>query len=159
IESAVEAVRSGAVDYLPKPFSPDQVRLAAERVLSTRRLQREVAELQAQVQAAEGELTFETRSERVRAFMQTAARVAEVDCVVLLRGESGTGKNILARWLRTHSPRHAQPFVTGHCPLLSGDLMTSTLCGHRKGAFTGATPDGRGQGAGAEHGTRFRAQG
>src|SRR6516162_2566532 len=82
IESAVEAMRHGAVDYLPKPFSPDQVRLAAERVLRTQRLQREVAELQAQVQAAEGELTFETRSERFRAFMQTAARVAEADCVV-----------------------------------------------------------------------------
>jgi NtrC-family two-component system response regulator AlgB len=155
IESAVEAVRAGAVDYLPKPFSPDQVRLAAERVLRTRRLQREVAELQAQVQAAEGEITFETRSERFRAFMQTAARVAEADCVVLLRGESGTGKNILARWLRTHSPRQAQPFVTVHCPLLSGDLMTSTLFGHRKGAFTGATADALGKVEEAEHGTLF----
>jgi two-component system, NtrC family, response regulator AlgB len=155
IESAVEAMRHGAVDYLPKPFTPDQVRLAAERVLRTQRLQREVAELQAQVQAAEGELTFETRSERFRAFMQTAARVAEADCVVLLQGESGTGKNILARWLRTHSPRQAQPFVTVHCPLLSGDLMTSTLFGHRKGAFTGATADALGKVEEAEHGTLF----
>jgi NtrC-family two-component system response regulator AlgB len=155
IESAVEAVRAGAVDYLPKPFSPDQVRLAAERVLHTRRLQREVAELQAQVQAAEGEITFETRSEQFRTFMQTAARVAEADCVVLLRGESGTGKNILARWLRTHSPRRGQPFVTVHCPLLSGDLMTSTLFGHRKGAFTGAAADALGKVEEAEHGTLF----
>jgi NtrC-family two-component system response regulator AlgB len=155
IESAVAAVRAGAMDYLPKPFSPDQVRLAAERVLSTRRLQREVAELQAQVLATEGEITFETRSKRFRAFMQTAARVAEADCVVLLRGESGTGKNILARWLRSHSPRQAQPFVTVHCPLLSGDLMTSTLFGHRKGAFTGATADALGKVEEAEHGTLF----
>ena len=155
IESAVEAVRAGAADYLPKPFSPDQVRLAAERVLSTRRLQREVAELQAQVQAAESELTFVTRSERFGAFMQTAARVAAADCVVLLRGESGTGKNIMARWLRAHSPRQAQPFVTVHCPLLSGDLMTSTLFGHRKGAFTGATADALGKVEEAEHGTLF----
>jgi NtrC-family two-component system response regulator AlgB len=155
IESAVEAMRHGAVDYLPKPFSPDQVRLAAERVRRTQRLQREVAELQAQVQAAEGELTFETRSERFRTFMQTAARVAEADCVVLLQGESGTGKNILARWLRAHSPRQAQPFVTVHCPLLLGDLMTSTLFGHRKGAFTGATADTPGKVEEAEHGTLF----
>jgi NtrC-family two-component system response regulator AlgB len=155
IESAVEAVRAGAADYLPKPFSPDQVRLAAERVLSTRRLQREVAELQAQVQAAESELTFATRSERFRAFMQTAARVAAADCVVLLRGESGTGKNILARWLRAHSPRPAQPFVTVHCPLLSGDLMTSALFGHRKGAFTSAASDALGKVEEAEHGTLF----
>jgi NtrC-family two-component system response regulator AlgB len=155
IESAVEAVRAGAADYLPKPFSPDQVRLAAERVLRTQRLQREVAELQAQVQVAEGEVTFATRSERFRAFMQTAARVAEADCVVLLRGESGTGKNILARWLRAHSPRQAQPFVTVHCPLLSGDLMTSALFGHRKGAFTGAMADTLGKVEEAEHGTLF----
>src|SRR5499433_2175986 len=87
--------------------------------------------------------------------MQTAARVAEVDCVVLLRGESGTGKNILARWLRSHSPRQAQPFVTVHCPLLLGDLMTSTLFGHRKGAFTGATADAPGKVEEAEHGTLF----
>ena len=155
IESAVEAVRAGAADYLPKPFSPDQVRLAAERVLRTQRLKREVAELQAQVQAAEGEITFATRSEQFRAFMQTAARVAEADCVVLLRGESGTGKNIMARWLRAHSPRQAQPFVTVHCPLLSGDLMTSALFGHRKGAFTGATADALGKVEEAEHGTLF----
>jgi two-component system, NtrC family, response regulator AlgB len=155
IESAVEAMRHGAVDYLPKPFSPDQVRLAAERVLRTQRLQREVAELQAQVQAAEGEITFETRSERFRVFMQTAARVAEADCVVLLQGESGTGKNILARWLRAHSPRQSQPFATVHCPLLLGDLMTSTLFGHRKGAFTGATADAPRKVEEAEHGTLF----
>jgi NtrC-family two-component system response regulator AlgB len=155
IESAVEAVRAGAVDYLPKPFSPEQVRLAAERVLSTRRLQREVAELQSQVQAAEAEITFETRSERFRTFMQTAARVAAADCVVLLQGESGTGKNILARWLRAHSPRQDQPFVTVHCPLLSGDLMTSALFGDRKGAFTGATADTPGKVEEAEHGTLF----
>ena len=92
IESAVEAMRNGAMDYLPKPFSPDQVRLAAERVLRTQRLHREVAELQAQVQAAEGEITFETRSERFRAFMQTAARVAEADCVVLLQGRERDGQ-------------------------------------------------------------------
>ncbi len=155
IESAVEAVRAGAVDYLPKPFSPDQVRLAAERVLSTRRLQRKVAELQAQVQATEGEITFETRSAPFGAFIQTAARVAAADCVVLLRGESGTGKNILARWLRAHSQRQSQPFVTVHCPLLSGDLMTSALFGHRKGAFTGATADALGKVEEAEHGTLF----
>ena len=100
-----------------------------------------MAELQAQVQATEGEITLETRSERFRAFMQTAARVAAADCVVLLQGESGTGKNILARWVRANSPRQHQPFVTVHCPLLSGDLMTSALFGHRKGAFTGATTD------------------
>lgn len=155
IESAVEAVRAGAADYLPKPFSPDQVRLAAERVLHTRRLTREVAELQSQVQVTEGEITLETRNERFGTFMQTAARVAAADCVVLLQGESGTGKNIMARWLRANSPRQDQPFVTVHCPLLSGDLMISALFGYRKGAFTGATTDTPGKVEEAEHGTLF----
>jgi NtrC-family two-component system response regulator AlgB len=155
IESAVEAVHAGAADYLPKPFSPEQVRLAAKRVLSTRRLQREVAELQSQVQATEAEITFETRSERFCTFMQTAVRVAAADCVVLLQGESGTGKNIMARWLRAHSARKDQPFVTVHCPLLSGDLMASALFGYRKGAFTGAMVDTPGKVEEAEHGTLF----
>jgi NtrC-family two-component system response regulator AlgB len=155
IESAVEAVHAGAADYLPKPFSPEQVRLAAGRVLSNRRLQREVAELQSQVQVTEAEITFETRSEQFRTFMQTAARVAAADCVVLLQGESGTGKNIMARWLRAHSTRKDQPFVTVHCPLLSGDLMASALFGHRKGAFTGAMADTPGKVEEAEHGTLF----
>ena len=66
-------------------------------------------------------------------FLQTAARAAASDAVLLLRGESGTGKNVLARWIRANSPRAEAPFVTVNCPALSGDLMTSALFGHRKG--------------------------
>ena len=156
IESAVEAVRAGAADYLPKPFSPDQVRLAAERVL-----QHAAAAARGRRAASRRCRPPRARSPSRRAasgsatFMQTAARVAAADCVVLLRGESGTGKNIMARWLRAHSPRQDQPFVTVHCPLLSGDLMTSALFGYRKGAFTGATADTPGKVEEAEHGTLF----
>ena len=155
IETAVEAMRIGAADYLPKPFSPEQVRLTARRVMSTRSLQHQVAELQSRVDESQAEDFFETRSSLYRSFLDTAARAATSDAVVLLRGESGTGKNVLARWLRSHSRRRDQPFVTVHCPMLAGDLMTSALFGHRKGAFTGAVADAAGKVEEAEHGTLF----
>ena len=75
--------------------------------------------------------------------------------MVLLRGESGTGKNVLARWMRANSPRAEAPFATVNCPALSGDLMTSALFGHRKGAFTGAIADVAGKVQEAEGGTLF----
>jgi NtrC-family two-component system response regulator AlgB len=87
--------------------------------------------------------------------LQTAARAAASDAVVLLRGASGTGKTVLARWIRQHSRRADAPFVTVHCPMLSSDLMSSTLFGHRKGAFTGAVADAVGKVEEAERGTLF----
>jgi NtrC-family two-component system response regulator AlgB len=154
-ETAVEAMKLGAVDYLPKPFTPDQVRHAAHRVVTEGELKRKIGELQERVDETEGETSFETNSPVFRAFLQTAARAAASDTVVLLRGESGTGKNILARWLQAHSKLADRAFVTVHCPMLSGDLMTSALFGHRKGAFTGAVSDAVGKVEEAEGGTLF----
>ena len=74
---------------------------------------------------------------------------------MLLRGESGTGKSVMARWIRQHSKRADRPFVTVHCPMLSSDLMSSTLFGHKKGAFTGAVADAVGKVEAAEGGTLF----
>jgi NtrC-family two-component system response regulator AlgB len=154
-ESAVEAMRMGAVDYLPKPFTPEQVRAAARRVVTANVLKRQLTELQDRLDEAEGESTFETRSGAYAAFLQTAARAAASDAVLLLRGESGTGKNVLARWIRQQSRRAAGRFVTVHCPMLSSELMSSTLFGHRKGAFTGAIADSIGKVEEAEGGTLF----
>ncbi len=154
-ETAVEAMRLGAVDYLPKPFTPDQVRHAARRVVSANVLRRQLSELQDRLDETEGEATFETRSPAYAAFLQTAARAAGSDTVILLRGESGTGKTVLARWIRYHSKRADRPFVTVHCPMLSSDLMSSTLFGHKKGAFTGAASDAVGKVDSAEGGTLF----
>jgi NtrC-family two-component system response regulator AlgB len=154
-ETAVEAMKKGAVDYLPKPFTPEQVRAAARRVVSASALERRVSELQDRLDEAEGESTFETRSPAYTAFLQTASRAAASDAVLLLRGESGTGKNVLARWVRNQSRRAAGPFVTVHCPLLAGELMSSALFGHRKGAFTGAVADTVGKVEDAEGGTLF----
>ncbi|MCX7667171.1 MAG: response regulator, partial [Gemmataceae bacterium] len=89
-ESAVEAMKAGAVDYLPKPFTPDQVRNAARRVVTAGLLRRQLSELQERLDETEGESSFETCSPVYATFLQTAARAAASDAVVLLRGESGT---------------------------------------------------------------------
>jgi NtrC-family two-component system response regulator AlgB len=154
-ESAVEAMRRGAVDYLPKPFTPDQIRHAARRVISSSLLSRELAELKDRIEETGSFETFETQSSAYRAFLDAAVRAAGSDSVVLLRGESGTGKNVLARFLRARGRRAEGPFVTVHCPMLAGDLMTSALFGHRRGAFTGAVEDAPGKVEQAEGGTLF----
>ena len=129
-ESAVEAMKMGAVDYLPKPFTPEQVRAAARRVVTANVLKRQLVELQDRLGEAESESTFETRSPAYASFLQTAARAAASDAVVLLRGESGSGKTVFARWMRKQSRRASGPFVTVQCPMLSSELMSSTLFGH-----------------------------
>lgn len=153
IESAVDAIKRGAVDYVPKPFTPDQIRLAAHRVVEAQRLRRRLAELQEELDESGEPAFFESRNPAFLRFLNTARRAAASDAVLLLRGESGTGKNVLARWIRTNSPRADAPFVTVNCPALSGDLMTSALFGHRKGAFTGAIADVPGKVQEAEGGT------
>jgi NtrC-family two-component system response regulator AlgB len=154
-ESAVEAMKQGAVDYLPKPFTPEQVRNAARRAVSETLLKRQLTELRERIDESEQELVFETRDPAYHAFLQTVQRVAGSDSVVLLRGESGTGKNVLARWMRDRSRRAERPFVTVHCPMLSSELMSSTLFGHCRGAFTGAVAEAVGKVEEAEGGTLF----
>jgi len=154
-ETAVEAMKLGAVDYLPKPFTPEQVRAAARRVVAANIIKRQLAELKDRLDEAEGESSFETQSPAYASFLQTATRAAATDAVVLLRGESGTGKTVFARWMRAHSRRAEGPFVTVHCPLLSTELMSSILFGHCRGAFTGAVTDSVGKVEEAEGGTLF----
>jgi two-component system, NtrC family, response regulator AlgB len=154
-ETAVEAMKRGAVDYLPKPYTPEQVRAAARRVVTANVLKRQLTELKDRLDEAEGESRYETQTAAYASFLQTAARAAASEAVVLLRGESGTGKTVFARWLRAHSRRAESPFVTVHCPLLSTDLMSSILFGHRRGAFTGAVADSIGKVEEAEGGTLF----
>jgi NtrC-family two-component system response regulator AlgB len=153
-ETAVEAMKIGAADYLPKPFTPEQVRNAARRVVAESVLRRQLSELRERIGETEGENVFETKDPAYHAFLQTARRVAASDSVVLLRGESGTGKSVLARWMRG-GRRADRPFVTVHCPMLSSELMSSTLFGHCRGAFTGAVADATGKVEEAEGGTLF----
>ncbi len=148
-------MKLGAVDYLPKPFTPAQVRHAARRVVTESELKRRIGELQERIEETEGETIFETNSPVFRGFLQTVRRAAAADTVVMLRGESGTGKNVLARWIQAQSKLADRPSVTVHCPMLSGDLMTSALFGHCKGSFTGAVADTVGKVEQAEGGTLF----
>ena len=154
-ESAVEAMKLGAVDYLPKPFTPEQVRSAARRVVTALVLKRQLNELQQRIDETEGEISFETRSSVFATFLEQAARAAASSAVVLLRGESGTGKTVLARWMRGKSHGPDAPFVTVHCPSLCSELMSSILFGHKKSAFTGAEADSVGKFEQAEGGTLF----
>jgi len=154
-ESAVEAMRLGAVDYLSKPFTPEEVRHAAGRIVTASKLRRKVLELEDRIQHIEGDVHFDTASPAQKAFLETAGRAANAASVILLRGESGTGKNVLARWIVAQSPRAARPFVTVHCPMLSSELMSSALFGHRRGAFTGAVSDVVGKVEEANGGTLF----
>ena len=155
IDTAVEAMRLGATDYLPKPFTPEQLRLLLDRWEQVRGLRTEVSDLREQVRAAVPEVDLDSQEPAVRAALDVACRAAPTDAAVLLRGESGTGKGVLARTIHARSKRAARPFVTVHCPSLSAELLESELFGHARGAFTGAVEATEGTVAVAEGGTLF----
>jgi len=155
IETAVEAMRRGAVDYLPKPYTPDQLRLVLERSASMRHLQADVENLQDQVRTFIPEADLATQEPVMQQALDLAFKAAASEASILLRGESGTGKGVLARAIHARSPRAQGSFVTVHCPSLSGELLESELFGHVRGAFTGAVRDTEGKVAAAEGGTLF----
>src|SRR5262245_504751 len=155
IETAVEAMRRGAFDYLPKPFIPNQIRIVLDKVARFRRLQSHVEELEEQVRSIVPEADLQPQEPLMRQAMEVAFKAAPTEATILLRGESGTGKGVLARAVHARSPRAGAPFVTVHCPSLSTELLESELFGHAKGAFTGAVAETRGKVAAAEGGTLF----
>jgi NtrC-family two-component system response regulator AlgB len=155
IDSAVDAMRRGAFDYLPKPFTPAQIRAVLERFERMRTLQSRIADLQEQIGVEVPEFSLETVDNPVRTVLEQGRQVATTDAVVLIRGESGTGKGVLARAIHAWSRRVRGPFVTVSCPSLSADLLESELFGHARGAFTGAVADTEGKVAAAEGGTLF----
>jgi NtrC-family two-component system response regulator AlgB len=155
IETAVEAMRRGACDYLPKPFTPDQLRVVLERIARMRRLESKVEQLEEQVRAVVPEVDLQTSEPEMQQALNVAFTAAATEATILLRGESGTGKGVLARAIHARSHRSAQSFVTIHCPSLSAELLESELFGHVQGAFTGAVRDTLGKVAAAEGGTLF----
>lgn len=155
IETAVEAMRRGAFDYLPKPFTPNQLRLVLDRVTQIRRLQSHVEDLEAQVRSVIPEADLQTQEPSMRQALEMAFKAASTNATILICGESGTGKGVLARAIHVRSPRAPAPFVTVHCPALSADLLESELFGHARGAFTGAVQETLGKVAAAENGTLF----
>ncbi|MGA3065953.1 MAG: sigma-54 dependent transcriptional regulator [Tepidisphaeraceae bacterium] len=155
VETAVEAMRLGASDYLPKPFTPAQVRLVVERVCHTRALEQKVAGLEGALGDVEGGATLESDDAAMKGAIELARQVAPSEATVLIRGESGTGKGVLARAIHAWSQRREGPFFTISCPALSPQLLESELFGHVKGAFTGAVRDNPGRIAMSQGGTLF----
>src|ERR1700730_15557853 len=153
IETAVEAMRRGAFDYLPKPCTPDQVRRLLERIERTKRLENRVVELESQLSAESPEVDLTAQSPTMQAVLEMAFKAANSDAPVLILGESGTGKSVLAKGMHAHSPRKGRAFVTVSCPSLSRELLESELFGHVKGAFTGALVETQGKVAAADGGT------
>src|SRR3989442_11565603 len=152
VAQAVEAMRAGAYDYLVKPFSLDQVGLLLARVLEVQTLKRENRTLR---RALDEPVLLDWASPLMQRAVDTARQAAGSDVTVLLTGESGTGKNVLASAIHAWSPRQQGAFVTVACTTLAEHLLESELFGHVKGAFTGAWKDKPGRLEAAERGTVF----
>ncbi|MGI8996449.1 MAG: sigma-54-dependent transcriptional regulator [Pyrinomonadaceae bacterium] len=155
--TAVEALKSGAYDYLAKPFEVDELRLVVKNALENVRLRRENRALHERLAAGEGTHgTLVGDSEAMRRVRSLIEKVAETDATVLVRGESGTGKELVARELHTRSAaRRKGNFVAVNCAALPAELIESELFGHEKGAFTGAAQRRRGKFEQADGGTLF----
>jgi NtrC-family two-component system response regulator AlgB len=155
IDLAVEAMRRGAFDFLAKPFTPTQVRAVLERVSRVLGLRNRVANLEDQARSEVPEAVLDCADPQLARIIEQARRVATTDTTILIRGESGTGKGVLARWIHGWSRRSPGPFVTVSCPSLSAELLESELFGHARGSFTGAVRATTGKVAAAAGGTLF----
>jgi len=156
IETAVDAMKAGAVDYITKPLEFDELLLLLDRISERRTLIRENQILRRQLKD-QGVTTDSIiyASQKMAALTSMAARVASSRATVLLQGESGTGKELLARLIHQLSPRSAKPIITVNCGALPESLIESELFGHEKGAFTGATARRIGRFEEADGGTLF----
>jgi len=153
IDTAVEAMRRGATDYIPKPFTPAQINLTVRKVFEMRTLEQKVATLQEDLGRQHPEFDFSSTSPLMQKAVNMARQTAASEATILLRGESGTGKTVLARAIHSWSSRAAKPFSLVSCPSFSPELLESELFGHVKGAFTGAIRDHPGRIAASEGGT------
>jgi len=153
VDTAVEAMKRGATDYLSKPFTPSQVGLVVRRVAEVRALEQKVIALQEALGQANPETDLTSANPAMQRVLTLARQFAESDATLLIRGESGTGKGVLARAVHAWSPRAVKPFSVVSCPSLSMELLESELFGHVKGAFTGAIRDNPGRIALCEGGT------
>jgi NtrC-family two-component system response regulator AlgB len=155
IDTAVEAMRRGAMDYLEKPFTPEQLRTVLARVERTQRLKQRADGLADQVARTAPAPDFSPVEPAMKALVDIVERAAATRATVLILGENGTGKSQLARHVHERSAVSDGPFVTVSCPSLSRELLESELFGHVQGAFTGAIKDKWGKVEAARGGTLF----
>lgn len=157
IQTAVEAMKRGAGDYLCKPFDPDALSLLMERVMMQKNLQEENLALKERLleQQEEAADVIIVQSEPMRKIFATVQEVAPSSAPILITGETGVGKDLVARAIHLRSPRSYGPFVAVNCGALSESLLESELFGHEKGAFTGAIKTRRGRLEMADNGTLF----
>jgi two-component system, NtrC family, response regulator HydG len=155
IESAVEAMKLGAFDFITKPFQPEEILIRARNAIDKRQLRREVHRLRAEAQTASGLERIVGVSEPMRRLLTTVPRIGQTDSTVLITGESGTGKELIARAIHATSRRAQGPFVSVSCAALPEQLLENELFGHVKGAFTGALAARKGLLEEAHGGTFF----
>ncbi|MGY8810355.1 MAG: sigma-54-dependent response regulator transcription factor AlgB [Pseudomonadales bacterium] len=153
VDTAVDAMQAGASDYLVKPCSPDQLRMAATKQLEMRQMAARLEVLEGEVKQTHAKV--DSQSPAMMAVLETARQVAVTDANILILGESGTGKGELSRVIHGWSKRAKKGCVTINCPSLTAELMESELFGHSKGAFTGASENTLGRVNQADGGTLF----
>ncbi|MEM7828254.1 MAG: sigma-54 dependent transcriptional regulator, partial [Candidatus Aenigmatarchaeota archaeon] len=155
IESAVESMKAGAFDYISKPFTTEQLRAAVKRALENLDLITENRELRERLRGFEREPVFIAVSEPMKRIQELIKKVAETDSTVLILGETGTGKDLVAKQIHRMSKRSGEPFITVNCAAIPATLLESELFGHEKGAFTGANRKKKGLFELADGGTIF----
>jgi len=138
VDTAVEAMKNGAIDYIAKPFTPDQIHEKIERALELRTIMVDEIYLKKEISSHHGFDSFVGESREMQKVYRRIIQVAPTDSTVLITGESGTGKELVARAIHRNSPRREQPFVAVDCTALAENLLESELFGHVKGSFTGA---------------------
>ena len=155
IDSAIEAIRMGATDYIPKPFTPAQIKIVIDKISEIVDMQEQIEFLKSSLTANVPEIDFSTKNAAMQKVIAIAREAALASANILLKGESGTGKTILAKAIHDWSPRSGKPFFSVSCPSLSAELLESELFGHAKGSFTGALTDFPGRISLAQEGTLF----
>jgi len=153
VESAVRAMRMGAADFVPKPFEPSHLETVVAKVLSARQIKGRLQSLETELSARHTMVAG--KSAKMQDALRLVGRAAKSDASVLLLGESGSGKEVLARFVHANSARAQGPFVAVNCAALSGELLQSELFGHERGAFTGAVTSKQGKIEQATGGTLF----
>jgi DNA-binding NtrC family response regulator len=155
VDTAVAAMRQGAYHYIAKPFKIEELRVVVEKALEKHLLRKEIQSLRQQVNTQIGAARIIGQSPKIAALREKISQVAQLDCNVLIQGETGTGKELVARTIHELSPRAANRFVAFNCGAFTEELITSELFGYERGAFTGANKIKKGLLEIAESGTVF----